>query len=97
MATQTYSRYKKERNIIDIVRLKRIDITITIPVTQYVAKAGDRLTTLAWKFLGDAQYWWILAEVNDIMDRHILFGRLEANQVLLIPGKEIINKLSGLV
>jgi len=32
----------------------------------YVVLDGDRLDTLARKFLGDGKYWWIISLLNDM-------------------------------
>ena len=42
---------------------------------------GDRLDTIAYKFLGDSKLWYIIADTNDIINPF----ELEIGQVLIIP------------
>lgn len=42
---------------IDISKLTTISIRIT---------DSDRLDTLAFKYLGDGTYWWVIALINDL-------------------------------
>ena len=48
--------------------LKNIDLLAGVKTTEYVFKVGDRLDHLAARFLGDDEYWWVIALVNGIND-----------------------------
>ncbi len=43
----------------------KIDLT-KIPTFTITPTAEDRLDTLAFKYLGSGEYWWVLAIMNDI-------------------------------
>jgi hypothetical protein len=45
--------------------LPKIDFS-SIQTFSIVPTAEDRLDTLAFKFLGSGEYWWIIAMMNDI-------------------------------
>lgn len=68
------------------------DLTIfnNIEYTEYVVKNGDRLDTLAAKFLNDDTYWWVLALFNGIRMPIITPG-----QKIRIPksSSEVIDRL----
>lgn len=65
-----------------------------VKTVDYVYKAGDRLDHLAAKFLGDDQYWWIIALVNDI-NYPFASGGLTLGRTLKIPAqaRDILDKL----
>jgi len=42
------------------------DLLANQQFTQYVWQVGDRLDKLSSKYLGDDDYWWVLALVNEI-------------------------------
>jgi nucleoid-associated protein YgaU len=49
----------------------------------YVIVDGDRMDTLATKFLGDGRYWWIIALLNDIK---VPFGdSMKPGTIIRIP------------
>lgn len=39
-----------------------------IETLDHVLKAGDRLDTLAHRYYGDSDYWWVIAVANRIQD-----------------------------
>lgn len=90
MPGPTLSRYRSEKNVMDLPKLDRRLVPVGVPSRSYITKDGDTLKTLAWKFLGNAQYYWVLAEVNDLMSSKYIFGRLDSNMSLTIPGIEIL-------
>ncbi len=52
----------------------------------HVARAGDRMDLLAYKYLGDPTLWWVICDYNDIffpLD-------LELGTVLRIPSMEYL-------
>ena len=46
--------------------------------------AGDRIDLLAWRYLGDARLWWIIADYNDLF----FPLELEPGAVLRVPSME---------
>jgi nucleoid-associated protein YgaU len=48
----------------------------------YTTKNGDTLDSLALKFYGSPTFWWIIADVNNILDDVV---ELESNIDLKIP------------
>jgi len=55
----------------------------------YTIKAGDRLDALANKFGGNARQWWIIADINDLVD----FPQdLTEGQQLIIPTEEVFRR-----
>jgi nucleoid-associated protein YgaU len=57
---------------------------------EYSSNDGDTLEDLAWRFLGDGQYYFILASINNILNP---FEPMKAGQVLSIPPKTIVTGL----
>lgn len=55
----------------------------------------DKLDTLAFKYYGDASYWWIIAAANNINDATLY---IEPGRQLRIPSSiaEILNDLNKL-
>lgn len=51
-------------------------------VRQYRVREGDRLDLLAWRFLGDPQLYWQIADANPVQDPREL---LEPGRILQIP------------
>lgn len=52
---------------------KRVYQSLTLPVIQeldtdiyVITNATDRLDSLAFKYYGEAKYWWIIAVANDL-------------------------------
>lgn len=39
-----------------------------VETLDHVLKAGDRLDTLAHRYYGDSDYWWVIAVANRIQD-----------------------------
>ena len=74
--------------------LKNINLVSGVQTTEYVYKAGDRLDHLAARFLGDDQYWWIVALVNEI-NYPFASGGLVPGRVLRIPVqvKDVLDKI----
>lgn len=56
----------------------------------YTVKAGDRLDTLANQFAGDARKWWVIADVNDIVDYPL---DLTPGQELKIPSQRFFERV----
>lgn len=50
----------------------------------HIVMDGDRLDVLAWKYLGDARLWWVIAEYNNIF----WFFDIETGDELRIPSFE---------
>lgn len=89
MAKQTVSRYSGIKHVTDM-RLSRIEINPSLEAIEYRSKEGEFLTDLAWRFLGDAQYYWVLADVNNIMNP---FTAMLPGQVLLIPKSDVFAEI----
>lgn len=49
-------------------------------------KQGERLDTIAARYLGDAKLWWVVAEYNNIL----WFQNIEAGDVLRLPSYETV-------
>jgi hypothetical protein len=52
-----------------------LDFTIekSIDDLYIIASYGERLDSLAWKYYGDVQYWWIIAAANPELRRDSMF------------------------
>jgi len=76
--------------------LKNIDYLENVKTIEYVYKAGDRLDHLAARFLGNDEYWWVIALVNGI-NYPFSSGGLTPGRALRIPNdaKDILNKILG--
>lgn len=46
--------------------LKEIDLLSRIQTFEHTWQAGDRIDKLASRYLGDDEYWWVIALVNNI-------------------------------
>ena len=90
---RTLSRYTGLNHVLDLPRLNIVQLPKDVRVRSYVTTDNDRLTKLAAKIYGDAQYYWIIAEYNDIIEPEKVFGRLTAGGILLIPDKAILDSL----
>jgi nucleoid-associated protein YgaU len=44
------------------------DILDGVEALEHVLKAGDRLDTLAHRYYGDSDYWWVIAVANRVQD-----------------------------
>lgn len=65
--------YIETINDVDLSKIK----TFTISVNK-----GERLDVLAFRYLGAAEYWWVIAELNDITWG---LNYTTTNQILKIP------------
>ena len=74
--------------------LKNIDLLEGVDTVEYVFKAGDRLDHIAARFLGDDQYWWIVALVNGI-NYPFASGGLVPGRTLKVPvhAKDVLDKI----
>jgi hypothetical protein len=74
--------------------MKNIDLLAGVATSDYTYQHGDRLDHLAAKFLGDDQYWWVIALVNGI-NYPFASGGLVPGVVLKIPVsvKDILDKI----
>lgn len=74
--------------------LKNIDLLDGVKTIEYVYNVGDRLDHLAAKFMGDDQYWWLIALVNNI-NYPFASGGLVPGLTLKIPTdpKPVLDKI----
>lgn len=91
MARQTKSRYFTQRNVVE-TRLSTVDLPDDILQKRITLVDDEDLLSLAWEFLGDAQYFWVLAEINNIINS---FTRFQAGDTLLIPDKTILERINA--
>lgn len=70
----TYNPIRKDVPIQDIVYLKQ----------------GQRLDQLAYEYAGDSTLWWVIADVNDIIDFPL---SLPAGTKIKIPAKEVFDSV----
>ncbi len=58
--------------------------------TSYTLKANDSLQKIAYEIYGDPQFWWVIAEFNNIMDPTPIEegGELFPGLILLVPAYE---------
>lgn len=65
-----------------------------VSTVDYTFTIGDRLDHLAARFLGDDQYWWVIALVNNI-NYPFASGGLIPGRVLKIPVEieKVLNKI----
>lgn len=63
---------------------RQTDLLDGVKTFEYTFQVGDRLDVLAAKFLGEDQYWWVLALVNGI-SYPFASGGLVPGRVLRIP------------
>lgn len=95
MIDNTYSRYTRMKNVLDKLRLQGIVVPPDIKLERYTTNQNDRLTGIAFNKLGSSQYFWIIAEINDIIEYDIIFGTIGENKILYIPAFEIVNRLQS--
>lgn len=88
---ETISRYKNVSHVLD-GRFERVRLLESEQVMFYTVKSGDDLKHIAWQSesLGNAQYYWIIAELNNIVFIH---DKLEAGTKLKIPPPEILRRI----
>lgn len=55
----------------------------------YEIEPGDNLWTIAHHKLGASKYFWIIAEMNDIMNP---FEKLEAKEQLILPFRQTLHE-----
>lgn len=55
----------------------------------HTVKDGDTLWMLAWQYFGNAEYWWVIADFNDIKDP---WAPLEPGTVLVIPSERTLRE-----
>jgi hypothetical protein len=69
------------------------DILDGVQCVIHILSLGERLDTLAFKYYGDSDYWWVIALANRIMDPFSLVP----GQQLRIPSdvKSILDKVTG--
>lgn len=60
-----------------------IDTTPSISDRFHPVVKGDRLDVLAFHYLGKADFWWVIADYNDLFNP---LEKLTPGQVLRIPG-----------
>jgi len=70
------------------------DFISSIKTREHVYVFGERLDQLAAKFLGDDQYWWIIALINGI-NYPFPSGGLTPGRVLRIPinASDVLNQI----
>lgn len=61
-----------------------IDKTRSSDDVFHTVSENDRIDILAWRYLGDARHWWVIAEYNDIE----MPLELEPGTVLRIPSRK---------
>ena len=58
-------------------------------LTYYAVRGSDNISALAARYLGDAEFWWVIAELNGLQHPYIsnipLPGTVRPGQTLLIP------------
>ena len=58
-------------------------------LTYHAVRGSDNITTLAARYLGDAEFWWVIAELNGLQPPYIsnipFPGTVRPGQTLLIP------------
>lgn len=71
-----------------------VDLLDGVKTTDYLYKQGDRLDHLAARYLGEDQYWWIIALVNGI-NYPFSSGGLVPGRTIKIPNsaEDILKKL----
>lgn len=68
---------------------RRIPRTAWSDNRAHTVKDGDSLWMLAWQYLGDAEYWWVIADFNGIKDP---WESLEAGRTLIIPSERTLRE-----
>jgi len=87
MAISRYRGINVTNDTYETVDFPNIDVK-TIPTFTIRLSSTDRLDTLAFRYLGAGEYWWILAMINDIswgfelVPGEILKIPLDVNDVL---------------
>lgn len=74
--------------------IKNVDLLLGVKTIEYVFKRGDRLDHISARFLGDDDYWWLIALVNGI-NYPFASGGLIPGKVLNIPvqAQDVLDKL----
>jgi len=74
--------------------LKNVDLLAGVKTVEYVFKVDDRLDHIAARFLGDDDYWWVIALVNGI-NYPFASGGLIPGRTLIIPVtvKDVLDKI----
>jgi hypothetical protein len=62
----------------------QLDLLEGVKTTDYLFKQGDRLDHLAARYLGEDQYWWVIALVNGI-NYPFASGGLVPGRILKVP------------
>lgn len=63
---------------------RELDLLEGVETVEHVVRQGERLDHIAFRFLGDESYWWVVALVNGI-DYPFSSGGLTAGSTLRIP------------
>lgn len=84
------SRYEIQKINLDSVNKRRfyqplLDVTIekSIDDIYIIASFGERLDSLAWKYYGNVNYWWIIAAANPELRKDSFY--LEPGAQVRIP------------
>ena len=68
-------------------------VASTVPIqTIYSVVAGERLDQIAYKFGGNSQLWWVIADVNQIVEFPLF---IEAGTRLKIPTQEVFRQAAA--
>lgn len=54
----------------------------------HIVEPGENLWNIAYHELGDAKYYWVIAEMNDIINP---FEKLEAGEELILPSRDTLH------
>lgn len=89
------SRYAKRKVALDTNGMPFITGRHRLPKTNWpdnrahTVREGDTLWGLAYEYLGSAEFWWVIADFNRIMDP---WQPLEPGQVLVIPSERTLRE-----
>jgi len=81
------SRYEKKLQHVLDIRFDLLVVPENIPLRRHTVVQNEKLTDIAWKWFGDAQYYWVIADVNGIFNPHAL---PVPGTELLVPDPQII-------
>ena len=87
--TFVYEEEYPDRSVVafEIRRLKPINYS---DASQHTWRQGDRLTTLALRYYGDARHWWFLLEANPrYMEEH----EIKIGDILAVPAESELLKI----